>query len=91
MSEYSWMNHSAIADIEPAKLAILISFAESAKGKKAEKILPLLMQANTQIKEQNLTFTKEEQDLLLEVLTEDMSDEDKKKVALIKQFAAKRT
>lgn len=91
MAEYSWMSNPAIADIEPAKLAILISFAESAKGKKAEKILPLLMQANSQIKEQNLTFSKEEQDLLLEVLTEDMSDEDKKKVAIIKQFAAKRS
>ena len=90
MAEYSWMNHPAVSDIEPAKLAILIGFAESAKGKKPEKILPLLMQANAQIKEQNLTFSKEEQDLLLEVLTEDMSDEDKKKAALIKQFAAKR-
>ena len=91
MAEYSWMNHPAVSDIEPAKLAILISFAESAKGKKPEKILPLLMQANAQIKEQNLTFSKKEQNLLLDVLTEDMSDEDKKKVALIKQFAAKRS
>ena len=91
MGEYSWMNDPAVADIEPAKLAILISFAESAQGKKAEKILPLLMQANAQIKEQNLTFSKKEQNLLLDVLNEDMSDEDKKKVALIKQFAAKRS
>ena len=53
--------------------------------------LPIFMQANAQIKEQNLTFSKKEQNLLLDVLTEDMSDEDKKKVALIKQFAAKRS
>lgn len=37
-----------------------------------------------------MTFSKEEQDLLIEVLTEDMSEEDKKKVKMIKQFASKR-
>lgn len=89
MAEYSWLNHPAIKNIEPAKLALLVSFAESAKGKTPEKIVPILMQANTQMKAQNLTFTKEEQDLLLEVLTEDMSDEDKQKVKMIKSFADK--
>ncbi|NLJ90205.1 MAG: hypothetical protein GX323_04820 [Clostridiales bacterium] len=89
MSEYSWMNHPAIKDIDPAKLALLISFAESAKGKKPDMILPLLMQANKTMKQQNLTFSKEEQELLIEVLTENMSPEDKNKVNLIRSFVAK--
>lgn len=46
MDNYSWLKNPVVKDIDPAKLAILINFAESAKGKRAEKILPLLMQAN---------------------------------------------
>ncbi len=89
MNEYSWMSHPAIKDIEPAKLALLVSFAESAQGKKPDMILPLLMQANTQMKSQNLTFSKDEQDLLIEVLTNGMPPEDKAKVNMIKSFAAR--
>lgn len=89
MSEYSWMDNPAIKNIDPAKLALLSSLADSAKDKTPEKILPLLMQANATIKDQDLTFAKSEQDLLIEVLTEGMSAEDKKKVNMIKSFAAK--
>ena len=89
MSDYSWMSHPAVKDIEPEKLAFLISFAEGANNKTPEKILPLLMQANNQMKSQNLNFSKNEQELLLEVLTEDMSPSDKQKVKMIQSFAAK--
>lgn len=89
MKEYSWMNHPAIKDIDPAKLALLVSFSESANGKNPDMILPLLMQANSQMKSQNLNFSKTEQELLIDVLTEGMSKEDKNKVNMIKSLTSR--
>lgn len=89
MSEYSWINHPAVKNIDPAKLALLVSVSESAKGKKPEQVVPLLIQANSTMKSQNLSFSKDEQDLLIDVLTEGMSDEDMKKVDMIKSIIAK--
>ncbi len=86
MKEYSWLKHPAIENIDPAKLAFLISYAETTKGKTSDQMLPLLMQANASMKAQNLSFSKEEQDLLIEVLTEDMSKEDRKKLEMIKRL-----
>lgn len=90
MKEYSWLKHPAIRDIDPAKLAFLISYAESTKGKTPEQMLPILMQANAGMKAQNLSFSKDEQDLLIDVLTEDMSEEEKKKLEMIKRFMIKK-
>lgn len=89
MNEYSWLNHPAIKDIDPAKLAFIISYAESSKGKTSEQMLPLLLQANAGMKAQNLTFTKDEQDLLIDVLSEDMSKEDKNKLDMMKNIIMK--
>lgn len=89
MEEFSWLNHPAVKNIDPAKLALLVSFSESAKGKSPQSILPLLMQSNTKMQSENLTFSQDEQDLLVEVLTEGMSQEDKQKVKMIKSFAEK--
>ncbi|NMB43081.1 MAG: hypothetical protein GX995_02995 [Clostridiales bacterium] len=89
MNEYSWMSHPAIKNLDPAKLALLVSVAESSKGKNPEMVVPILMQAFNQMKRQNLNFSKEEQDLLVEVLTENMSPEEKARVNMIKSFVAK--
>ena len=89
MKDLSWMDHPAVKDINPAKLAILLSFADSATGKKPEKILPLLLQANTQLKSQNLSFIAEEQELLIEILSKDLSPEEKQRLQMVKQIMAR--
>lgn len=89
MKDLSWMEHPAVKEMNPAKLAILLSFADNATGKKPEKILPLLMQANTQLKSQNLYFTKDEQELLISILSEDMSPAEKQRLEMVKKMLAK--
>ena len=89
MKDLSWMDHPAVKDINPAKLAILLSFADSATGKTPEKILPLLLQANTQLQSQNLSFSAEEQELLIEILSKDLSPEEKQRLQMVKQMMAR--
>lgn len=89
MKDLSWMEHPAVKEMNPAKLAILLSFADNATGKTPEKILPLLMQANTQLKSQDLTFTKDEQELLIDILSKDMSPAEKQRIEMVKKMIAR--
>lgn len=87
MNNNSWMNHPAMKNIDARKLTILMELASEAEGKAPDKALPLLVKANAKLKAMNLTFTKEENDLLIDILTKDMSAADKQKVEMIRKMS----
>lgn len=89
MNNYAWMNHPAMKNIDSRKLVILTELAKEAEGIPRDKALPLLIKANAKMKALNLTFTQQETDLLIEILTKDMSPIEKKKVEMIKMLIAK--
>ena len=86
MKDLSWINHPAMEHIDPRKLAILVDLANEAEGKPLEQSLPFIMNANTKLRSQNLSFSKEENELLVEVLSKDMSPQDKMKLDLMKRM-----
>lgn len=86
MSDLSWLDHPALEDINPKKLVILTKLVEDAKGKPLEKCIPLLMNTNKSLKSNNLSFTKDENNLIVELLTKDMSSADKKKFEMLKNM-----
>ena len=89
MKEFSWINHPAMEHIDPRKLAILVDLANEAEGKPLDKSLPFIMNANAKLKAQNLSFSKEENELLVEVLSKDMSPQDKMKLDMMKRMMMK--
>ncbi|MFV0342841.1 MAG: hypothetical protein ACK5JH_08090 [Anaerocolumna sp.] len=89
MKDMTWMNHPAMKNIDARKLAILVDLANEAEGKAPDKALPLLIKANAQLKAMNLSFTSEESDLMVKILTKDMSSSDKQKVDMIKKMMPK--
>jgi hypothetical protein len=76
-------------NIDARKLAVLIDLANEADGIPTDKALPLLIKANAKMKALGLSFSQNETDLLIEILTKDMSEADKKKVEMIKKLVAK--
>lgn len=86
MKDLSWINHPAMEHIDPRKLAILVDLANEAEGKPLEQSLPFIMNANTKLRSQNLSFSKEENELLVEVLSKDMSPQDKMKLDMMKRM-----
>lgn len=86
MKDLSWINHPAMEHIDPRKLAILVDLANEAEGKPLTQSLPFIMNANTKLRAQNLSFSKEENELLVEVLSKDMSPQDKMKLDMMKQM-----
>lgn len=84
MKDVSWINHPTMKNIDVRKLAVLVDLINEAEGKPLDKSLPILLKANTKLKAMNLSFTPSETDLVLEILTNDMSPTEKQKFQTMK-------
>jgi len=90
MKNHNWFNHPAMKDIDARKLAILVDLANEAEGLSVDKALPLLIKTNAKMKALGLTFTPNETELLVEILSTDMSPADKQKLEMLKKMIPKR-
>lgn len=89
MRDTSWMNNPTLRNIDPKKLGILLELVNDTEGKPADKILPYLIATNTKLKSQGLSFTSDETDLMLSILMKDLSEEEKKKIEMVKKMIKK--
>lgn len=87
--DLNWINHPAMKNIDARKLAILVDLANQAKGLSTDKALPLLVSTNAKMKSLGLTFTPDESDLLVEIVSKDMNAADKQKLELVKKMILK--
>jgi hypothetical protein len=88
MADVSWTNNPKLKNIDPRKLAILLELIKEAEGKPLDKVMPLLLSANKRLQDQNLAFSKEESELLFELLTKNMSPKEKMQVDMIRKMMA---
>lgn len=90
MSDDSWTQNPALGGIDPAKLQMLLSMADQAKGKNPSELLPFLMAASSQSKENNMSFNASETDAIIEVMKIGKSKEEIQKIdricAIMKQM-----
>jgi len=73
-------------DIDPLKLKIIMEIKQKSKDKSMEELLPEIMKVNQELNRRNMAFTKKETVLLLEVIEESLSPEEKKKFNMLKGF-----
>ncbi len=90
MADTSWTNNPKLNNVDPRKLAILLELMREAEGKSMDKLLPLLMNTNKRLQEQNLTFTKDESDMMIEILTKNMTPKEKQQFEMIRKMMATR-
>ena len=88
MADTSWTNNPKLNNVDPKKLAILLELMKEVEGKSMDKLLPLLMSTNKRLQEQNLTFTKDESDLMIEILTKNMTPKEKQQFEMIRKMMA---
>jgi hypothetical protein len=86
----SWTNNPKLHNVDPRKMAILLDLMKQAEGKSMEQLLPLLMNTNKRLQQQNMTFTKDESDVMMEVLTKNMSPKEKAQFEMFKKLMASR-
>lgn len=88
MTDFSGNNK--MRNIDPRKLVILMELIKEAEGKPIDKVLPLIIKTNKKLQDQNLSFTKDERDIMLEALTKNMSPKEKAQFEMIKALMASR-
>ncbi len=88
MADTSWTNNPRLNNVDPKKLTILLELMKEAEGKPMDKLLPLLMTTNKRLQEQNLTFTKDESDLMIEILTKNMTAKERQQFEMIRKMMA---
>lgn len=86
MADTSWTNNPKIRNIDPRKLAILLDLVKEAEGKSMDKLIPLIVSTNKRLKEDNLTFTKDESDIMIEILTKNLSPKEKMQFEMLRKM-----
>ncbi|MBE5929046.1 MAG: hypothetical protein E7267_06725 [Lachnospiraceae bacterium] len=88
MGGNSWMDHPAYTDMNPAKKLIIEELISKTAGKGINETANLIMTTMTLMRNNNVSFTKEEADLLINVMMRDMNDSEKAKLNLMKSMIA---
>lgn len=80
------MNPNQLRNIPPAKLRIILDLMEASRGKETDSIMPLLMQANQKMQQQGLQFTPNESQLILDLLKEDMTPDEIRRLEMMQSI-----
>lgn len=88
MADNTWANNPRLRNIDPRKMAILLELVKESEGKSMEQMVPLLMSANKRVQQQNMAFTKDETDVMIDILTKNMSSKEKSQFEMIKKMMA---
>jgi hypothetical protein len=90
MADTSWANNPKLKNIDPRKLNILLELIKEADGKPMDKLIPLLVNANKKVQQQNMSFSKDESDVVIDLLSKNMSPTEKMQFEMIKKMMANR-
>ena len=77
------MSDPRTATISPEKLQFIRSFVQGNQNKSPEEMLPQMMQLNSQMQSQGLSFDKNEMELLLDILKGSMTPEERNQIDMI--------
>lgn len=90
MADTSWMNNPKLKNIDPRKMALLLEIVKEADGKSMEQLIPIMMNVNKRLQQQNMNFSKDETDLMMEAISRNLSPKEKAQFEMIKKFMATR-
>lgn len=82
-----WINNPNLQKINPQKLLLLNQLLGQANVKSKEELIPFFIAASSKASDMGMTFTEEETDLIIGVLQENMSQEDRNRIETIRNLA----
>lgn len=82
----NWTNNPKLNQIAWDKRTFLQNFITKNKHSNMEELLPLILSLKQSMRKQNMSFTKEEEAILSEVLLENLSPQEKKSFELLKNM-----
>ncbi|MDF2510597.1 MAG: hypothetical protein K0S04_463 [Herbinix sp.] len=90
MPDTTWTNNPKLKNIDPRKMTIFLELMKEADGKPMEQLVPLLMNVNKKLQQQNMAFSKDESEILMEILTKNLTPKERQQFEMIRKFMASR-
>ena len=81
--KYSWLDNPAFKNMDAAKQKIIIDLMKQTEGKSMNQALPVLISTMKSMNARGITFTNEERQIMLQILTADMSPQEKSKAKMM--------
>lgn len=79
----SWQQNEAFRSMEPKKQKMIEQLAASLQGKKLTEALPLLTRWKKTMQQENIQFTPEENQILTEIFSAQLTPQQKKQFEFI--------
>ncbi len=79
-------NDARFKNLAPLKRKIILELANGSSSKSIEQMLPEIMQLNRELQKRNLSFSKEESNLIMDIMMEQASPADKQKIAMLRSI-----
>lgn len=79
-------NDPRLKNLSPIKRKIILELAAGSEKKSMEQLLPEIMQLNRELQKRNLSFSKEESNLIMDIMAEQASPSDKQKIAMLRSM-----
>ena len=76
----SWMDHPAMNNIDPLKLELIRTASKQTQGKSGKNLAPVMMTIITGANKKGIRFTNDEISLILEILKDGKSAEEKQQI-----------
>ena len=75
-----WMNNPAMKNIDPIKLELIKTAASKTSGKSGKELAPIMMALISGANKQGIRFTPEEMTLILDILKDGKSKEEREQI-----------
>lgn len=85
----NWKNNPAFLGMDENKRQKVEALFSALNGKNLNEALPVITNWNLQLKQENIQFTNEENELLTQIFLQELSPEQMKQFELLKSFMKK--
>ena len=86
----TWQQNEAFRRMDPQKQKMIEQLANSLQGKKLTEALPLLTSWKNEMSRQNISFTPEENQILTEIFSAQLTPQQKRQFELLKNAGLNR-
>ncbi len=85
-----WMDHEVFRNMDIRKQTMIKSLSEALDGRELSQALPIVMEWRNQMQRENITFTQEENRLLTEMLSQQLTPAQRQQYEYLKRFITPR-
>lgn len=79
-------NDPRLKNLMPLKRQIILELANGSHNATMEQMLPQIMKLNRELQKRNLSFSKEESNLIMDIMMEQASPAERRKIAMFRNF-----